>query len=395
MPIKACLAVPTAREPIELVAFLESAAGEAVDLAAVRTYLLQELGRVYVPKHLVHLAEGLPRTASGKPDQPALKRLAAERERDDGSDAAAGSAAAGDASSAAAAPAPSRPAATVQPPSQPLSAVLGPLVSEDGPKSPNSEDGPSRVRRWEVDLGSQIWKFALDHRYRGEGLFPGSGYVALAAEVAQATWADSWELLDLKFSKPLPLSPRRTLRIAATRQADQRQVDIEIASVEVVAGRAGAGEPIVHCTCRAAFQAGPTAPRGTPVDTDAATAYCVADLYAQLTDGGFDYGRQFQLVQTAHRGATSWEGREDTPLARGELQRRVGTGSTNRTHIVDAPICVCLRCCVSLPLRQREPRLLIRSAWGLIRSPDEAQPFPSWQRAPSCSTRSKWMPVSI
>ena len=199
MPIKACLAVPTPTEPIELIAFLETAQGETVDLAAVRAFLLQELGRVYVPKHVVHLREGLPRTASGKPDQPALKRLAAEREQDGGrsagNSACGGDSGGGDSDSTVAAS--GTAAAKLPPSSQPLSAVLGPLVVDDA---------RGGVRRWEIDLGSQVWKFALDHRYRGEGLFPGSGYVAIAAEVAQVTWADLWELRDLKFSKPLPLS---------------------------------------------------------------------------------------------------------------------------------------------------------------------------------------------
>ena len=141
------------------------------------------------------------------------------------------------------------------------------------------------------------------------------------------TWADLWELRDLKLSKPLPLMPSRKLRIEAKQLVDQGHLDIEIASVDVAGSRAGSGEAIVHCTCHAIFQSDAAMLSVAPDEADAAAGYCVNDLYAQLADGGFDYGRQFQLVQSAHRGATSWGGRADTPLARGELQRRAGAAS--------------------------------------------------------------------
>jgi acyl-CoA synthetase (AMP-forming)/AMP-acid ligase II len=40
-PVAACLVVPSAREPVELSAFLEAAAGRAIDVGAVRSFLLQ------------------------------------------------------------------------------------------------------------------------------------------------------------------------------------------------------------------------------------------------------------------------------------------------------------------------------------------------------------------
>ena len=57
-------------------------------------YLKQELGRLYAPRHLVHCADGLPRTDSDKPDQPRLRQLAARVAGGSGpGDAAAGGAA--------------------------------------------------------------------------------------------------------------------------------------------------------------------------------------------------------------------------------------------------------------------------------------------------------------
>ena len=41
---KACLAVPTATPPVELVAFVETAPGVGVDVGALRAHLVQELG---------------------------------------------------------------------------------------------------------------------------------------------------------------------------------------------------------------------------------------------------------------------------------------------------------------------------------------------------------------
>ena len=44
VPIKACMVVPSSQEPIELTAFVETAGGHVLDIAAVMEFLKQELG---------------------------------------------------------------------------------------------------------------------------------------------------------------------------------------------------------------------------------------------------------------------------------------------------------------------------------------------------------------
>lgn len=270
MPIKACLVVPTQHQPVELVAFFETGnIDETVDISAVRSFLRQELGRLYVPKHIVHLVEGLPRTASGKPDQNTLKQMASEQEDHEPATAAISS---------------NEPNGTG---TTSLSKVLDYAKLE-----------PCGRQSWHVDLRQPVWKPLADHRYRGEPIFPGAGYVALAAEVCQANAWVSWELQDVIFSKALPLEDGgapRPLRVTAT--PIETGVDILIASWSP------SGEWVTHCTCH-----------GVRLD-DAhgviisdmhsgigAThqAYPVEQLYAQMADGGFDYGHRFQALSSVH-----------------------------------------------------------------------------------------------
>jgi hypothetical protein len=174
------------------------------------------------------LPDGLPRTASGKPDGPALKKLAAQQEGY-GSDASvttpdvsaddtprpSSSAPSTTTTPSTTTPPPTtatlQPTATVQPPTTATTsptATAPPAVSSSAVLGDETRDALGS-RRWEVDLSSKDWRFATDHTYRDEvapqclepwplpyavdgraiecmrwqALFPGSGYVALAAEV--------------------------------------------------------------------------------------------------------------------------------------------------------------------------------------------------------------------
>jgi hypothetical protein len=44
---------------------METSKGGALDTSAVLAFLRQELTKVYLPDHIVHLPEGLPRTGEG------------------------------------------------------------------------------------------------------------------------------------------------------------------------------------------------------------------------------------------------------------------------------------------------------------------------------------------
>ena len=273
-PIKACMVVPSAREPIELTAFFETAAEDnAVDIAAVRLHLLQELGRVYLPKHIVHLRDGMPRTASGKPEISVLKRLATEQEEGaHGLD-----------------PTSQHDMEAGRTQDMPLrttgvsgSVILGTTLQMVG--------SDTHMRTWAIDLRTPPWSVVSDHKYRGEGIFPGSGYLALAVEVCKLTWSEApaWELRDAVFTKPLPLSQPRALRVTST-APHSGEIALRIES------RSGPGKPwTLHFKCAALAS--------HKTDTIAATAtrgkpYSVPMLYAQMADCGFDYGPNFQAIQ--------------------------------------------------------------------------------------------------
>jgi predicted esterase/acyl carrier protein len=292
MPVKACLVVPSTHEPIELTAFMETSKGASLDISAVLGFLRQELTKVYLPDHLVHLQEGLPRTASGKPDQPALRRMATDLIDGvkDGAATAAGVDAAGSADNS----------GTIRGiPQGSSSAVLG--------EGREIEGG---AFAWDIDLRSPLWKFVLDHKYKSEPLFPGSGYVSLAAEAVAALWPGTeWELCDLVFKKPLPLMSPRQLRVTATMTTTKDVTKDACACMISITSAAPGGREsdwTEHCTCQGALQAN-TASASTPqppatagMGEEGVLAYPVDELYAQLADGGFDYGFQFQALRAAY-----------------------------------------------------------------------------------------------
>lgn len=265
MPIKACLVVPSMHEPIELTAFLQTGDGQAVDEKAVVAFLKQELGKVYVPQHVVHLPDGLPRTASGKPDQNALRRLAVSRED-----------------------------------------VVGSATADPEQTNGAGDESASVLLRhqhsgthhsWEVDLRGRLWKFVRDHRYKSEQLFPGSGYISLAAEACSFLWP-TWELQDLKFSKPLPLVPPRPLRVTAAYTPGAPVAEIRISSLPVANG-----EWLLHCECRGVRVDVPREPFRVQPPPRGASERPVEQLYSELADGGFDYGPEFQALRSVYLGA--------------------------------------------------------------------------------------------
>ena len=290
MPIKACLVVPSEREPIELTAFLETAAsdGKGVDISAVLGFLRQELGRLYVPRHIVHCSDGLPRTASGKPDQSILRRMASEQEEGHrGVDRAVGSDGGGGS----------------------VGGVEGKGGGDDGGAC-GGDDGDNVIRTvlgvatvtdrgdhvWSgIDLRSLAWRALTDHKYRNEPICPGSAFITLASEACRAMPTDlpHWELRNIVFSRPLPLAPPRTLRVEAV--LTTTGADIRITS----SAPTGSDEQVDHCTCIAhRLDSASAMPDRAPAnDEDVDTSeYSVKALYAQLADGGFDYGVQFRVL---------------------------------------------------------------------------------------------------
>ena len=293
MPIKACF---VCQGVDELTAFVE--AQVAVDIAAVMRFLRQELGHLYVPRYVVHLAEeGLPRTPSGKPDQTALRRMAAAQE--DGTGGGGGGEQDDGLSSA----------STLK-----TFTVLGiaTVTTKD-----------EFVRHtWDVDLRAPAWKSMKDHRYKSEALCPGSVYVALASEACRAMSAvlPAWELRNLAFKQPLPLTPHRLMRVEAVVTATGAFIRIVSSDPMKKVGSDDERGWQEHCTCAAQ-----RLDCGAASATDAmmkwvGEEYAVSSLYAELADGGFDYGVQFRVLRKVVR-----EEGAATPRAVGEVARQQGS----------------------------------------------------------------------
>ena len=266
MPVKACFVTPAGEgAAVELVAFMEtgSCGKEAIHVELVLTFLQQELGKLYVPRYIVHLPDGLPRTASGKPDQNILRRMAAEQVSGESGDTAS-TAHAEDAASA-------------------VVSVLGEATVE-----------PGGGRSFNIDLRLPEWKPLKDHRYRGDAIFPGSGYVALAAEVCDASGWAGWELQDLVFSKALPLDDASPRPLKVTAVTTEAGVDITIASLP------HGSDWVTHATCQG-LKLDVPATSEPAAPSEAGEDYSVETLYSQMRDGGFDYGHQFQALTSVFR----------------------------------------------------------------------------------------------
>jgi hypothetical protein len=145
-------------------------------------------------------------------------------------------------------------------------------------------------------------------------------------QVAAMTWS-RWEIRELRFVKPLPLSPRRMVHIHATPSTETNlaagatsALDVIISSVETAAAKGTT--PIVHCTCVAVGLGGPPPPHTAPPPTnDLGESYPVGSLYAQLADSGFTYGPVFRALTSATR--TEGDGAVGgAPRAAGVVSRR-------------------------------------------------------------------------
>ncbi|MBP2477890.1 hybrid polyketide synthase/nonribosomal peptide synthetase FtdB [Crossiella equi] len=141
---------------------------------------------------------------------------------------------------------------------------------------------------WQVDLDPERLPYLTDHRIQDQVLFPGAGYVEMAAQAVTAlTGSPSATLADIELRKGLFLpedSPK-------TVQLTLHEGEFTIASL--------GAEPTVHCT----GVVRPSQPRrlNTPLDTAAIRARAVrhlgrAECYTALAGLGYHYGPAFQGI---------------------------------------------------------------------------------------------------
>jgi NAD(P)-dependent dehydrogenase (short-subunit alcohol dehydrogenase family)/acyl carrier protein len=164
---------------------------------------------------------------------------------------------------------------------------------------------------WEVDLEAPRLGFLADHEIQGVVVFPGAGYIEMAAHAGRSLYGslDAMEFEDVRFTKALYLSPDQlqTLRITI----EPATHDFVIASRPYGVERAGWH---VHCTGRLRLSQAAGEPAA---DLAALQAQCPHEVarsacYEHFRTLGLEYGSSFQGI------ARLWQG-DGQALARVEV----------------------------------------------------------------------------
>jgi acyl transferase domain-containing protein/acyl carrier protein len=144
---------------------------------------------------------------------------------------------------------------------------------------------------WRRTLDGTRPGYLADHRVMGANLFPGAGYVEMAAAAAKASYGTALCTLEnVGFHAPLIL----TLVGAPTLNTT---VDRKSGKVEIHSSQADGAEWVLH----ASAEVRPTVSAGPAVDLDAAQARCPEEwdadhCYRYFKAAGFDYGPEFQSI---------------------------------------------------------------------------------------------------
>ncbi|MBS4100241.1 type I polyketide synthase [Tsukamurella paurometabola] len=157
----------------------------------------------------------------------------------------------------------------------------------------NRSDGA--LPAWRRPLDGTAPRSLADHVVHGATLFPGAGYLEIAAEVARDEYgATACTLLDVAFETALVHGGGATYLVDTSLDADSGRIAIH--------GRVpGAGRWARHAI--ATLRPAPSvAPR---VDTAPVAGTAIAEdaLYQRFRDAGFDYGPAYRLLEDVTLGA--------------------------------------------------------------------------------------------
>jgi acyl transferase domain-containing protein/acyl carrier protein len=196
---------------------------------------------------------------------------------------------------------------------------------------------------WEVDIESPQLGFLEDHRIQGAVVFPGAGYIEMAAHAARSLYGglDAVEFGDISFVKALYLSPDQpvTLRLSV----DPASQVFTIASSGYGQDR---GSWQIHCTGRLRLSQ-PT--EAQAADINVLRALCPQEIpraacYRHFRSLGLEYGEAFQGI------AQLWQG-QDRALARIEVPAELAA-NLDRFNVHPAVLDVCFQTlAAALPMR--------------------------------------------
>ena len=173
------------------------------------------------------------------------------------------------------------------------------LGSTDHPLLGSRHSNPQPT--WRRTLDGTRPGFLADHRVRDANLFPGAGYVEMAAAAAKASYGTALCTLEnVGFHAPLILTSAGAPTLNTT-------VDQGSGKIEIHGCLADGAEWVLH----ASAEVRPTASAGPAVDLGAARARCRQEwdadfCYAYFKAAGFDYGPGFRSIDRL------WVGERET-----------------------------------------------------------------------------------
>ena len=165
--------------------------------------------------------------------------------------------------------------------------------------------GDSGVPEFTTEIATSHWLLDQHRTLDGRAIMPGTGYIELLAEAAQAQGLQGFTLQDLYFLRPLPLADGARRKIKITLTPEGAGFAAELRSACVVNGR-----PAWQLHVQARLT--PTGRSASPLDLAALAARC--EDVAEAAPGG-----RLPAVQEAHlKFGPRWQVLQRTAMGQGE-----------------------------------------------------------------------------
>jgi acyl transferase domain-containing protein len=160
--------------------------------------------------------------------------------------------------------------------------------------------GPRRVVFESTLAATQPW---VDHRILGSTVFPGTGYLEMAARGFAASKGQDWQavvLRNVEFERPLVLSYGKSKKIVLTFDAHAANGSGDTA---FAISAAGDGSTETYCRGRAALAS--ESPGKLSIEAERARLQSqvqIGPFYGELRKRGFEYGASFSTIRELWQG---------------------------------------------------------------------------------------------
>ena len=192
------------------------------------------------------------------------------------------------------------------------------IEEEEHPILGVEKEGFNGGRIFEFDSFCKIFEFAKQHRIEGKSVFPGTGYIELANQIAELYWPTNisssqkptWAVKDIFFLKPLPLEKPRLVQVSAA-LISSTEISVRVASkpYKDIQNENSSNQKeeswITHSTAVCYIdKLALTKPEGENCEnftnSESQRNLSGKDLYTSFEDGGWSYGELFQHVESAN-----------------------------------------------------------------------------------------------